>query len=391
MKSKVITIILSLTFLSIAHAQGNMDFLIQQQNRLFSFLNANDAFKLIKDTTEIKIGIIEAGFDFYHPDLKNVFIPGYFASNALHPDIYDIISHGTLVASIIATDKNSRTGIKGLVPNCKILTASTGTIEHIMLKTQNDIKTKNPDYTLTDLKNALINNKKEIADFGKKWTYFHAKTFHESVKFLVDNGVKVINYSAFIENSSNLSAEAAEYFKKGFEYAFQNDVIIVVGSGNLDREVTEYIGNQGNTIVVGASNFHDERWSEEIIYKGQLIKQGSCYGQELTLVAPTDSIVVCVPSDPRYYSANDSPVGGFKDDYKGNYKLMKHGATSCAAPIVTSLVALVYSINPDLDCISVINYIINGCVDIGEPGFDKYTGYGRVNFLKTLKLVANDK
>ena len=390
MKSKIITIILGFVFLNLTYAQENINFLIERQNRLFSFLNVNDALLLIKDTTDIKIGVIETGFDFYHPDLKNVFIPGYYADNALHSEIYGNISHGTLVAGIIGAN-DSGTGIKGLVPHCKILTASTGTIENIVLKIQNELKKQNPNYSIADLQKEMIKNKNQIADFGKKWTTFQAISFYESVRFLVDKGIKVINYSSFTEKSNSLPPEAVSYFQKGFEYAFQNNVVMVVASGNSDREIMEYFGSSENIIVVGASTFRDGRWSEEIDYKGKMIKQGSCYGNGLTVVAPADSIVVCIPSDPRYYSAKDSPTGSFSDNYKENYKLMTHGATSCAAPIVTSLVALIYSIRPDLDCRSVIGYIKKGCDDIGEPGFDIYTGYGRINFFKTLKLVENDK
>lgn len=99
--------------------------------------------------------------------------------------------------------------------------------------------------------------------------------------------------------------------------------------------------------------------------------------------------VVCIPHEKRYYSADDSPMGTTEVEFKGMYDIMPSGATSSAAPIVTSLAALVYSLRPELDAKSVIEIIKQGCDDIGEKGYDIYTGYGRVNFAKTLKLAKN--
>lgn len=58
-------------------------------------------------------------------------------------------------------------------------------------------------------------------------------------------------------------------------------------------------------------------------------------------------------------------------------------------PIVTSLAALVYSIAPRMSAGEVKRVIIQGCDDIGEKGFDIYTGPGRINFGKTISLVLN--
>ena len=106
-------------------------------------------------------------------------------------------------------------------------------------------------------------------------------------------------------------------------------------------------------------------------------------------MAPVDSLVVCIPHEKRYYSADDSPMGATEEEFKDMYDVMPSGATSSAAPIVTSLVALVYSLRPDLDAKSAIQIIKQGCDDIGEKGYDIYTGYGRVNFAKTLEIAKN--
>jgi subtilisin family serine protease len=73
------------------------------------------------------------------------------------------------------------------------------------------------------------------------------------------------------------------------------------------------------------------------------------------------------------------------------YEVGATGATSCAAPIVTSLVALIYSARPDLNARAVIGIIKQGCDDIGDRDYDTYTGFGRVNFGKTIKIAMSSK
>jgi hypothetical protein len=58
-----------------------------------------------------------------------------------------------------------------------------------------------------------------------------------------------------------------------------------------------------------------------------------------------------------------------------------------AAPQVAALAARVRALRPDLKAADVIRLIEQGADDIGAPGFDEKTGYGRINFLKTLELA----
>ena len=82
-------------------------------------------------------------------------------------------------------------------------------------------------------------------------------------------------------------------------------------------------------------------------------------------------------------------MGPMKVPFDGTHYVTPNGATSSAAPIVASLAALVLSANPELDAKSVVEIIKQGCDDIGDEGYDIYTGYGRVNFGKTLRLATS--
>jgi len=53
--------------------------------------------------------------------------------------------------------------------------------------------------------------------------------------------------------------------------------------------------------------------------------------------------------------------------------------TSFASPIAAGLAALIISANPDLTNTQVVEIITQNADDLGDPGFDQYYGYGRVN------------
>ncbi|MDB6027731.1 MAG: peptidase, partial [Verrucomicrobiales bacterium] len=172
-----------------------------------------------------------------------------------------------------------------------------------------------------------------------------------------------------------------------FHFAASKQIVIVMGAGNSAVRQGGYSGDSETTIVVGASLLNDQRWEETRAVPGLTVTQGSDYGARLTVMAPMDNLVVCVPHEERFYSIDDGPMGSNHEKFEGAYRVELIGATSLAAPIVTSLVALVQSVRPDLSAKAVVDIVKRGCEDMGEKGYDEFTGYGRVNFSKTLKLA----
>lgn len=366
------------------------DPLFSKQKQLFAKVNVLEAWQFTKGSSNVIVGVIDNGFDYFHPDLKDQLVPGFYASGGYHTEIYVNNAHGTLVSSIIAAKENNNIGMVGLAPGCKILTASHGMIEHKLLKLQKEFMKNHPGANLSELQKEMKQND-ELKEFSENWTAYIALSVAEAMRYLVDHGVKVINISGFLKKGLIASPEAKSKLEDAFSYAASKGVLIVIGAGNNAWECEDYPGDKNSTIVVGATMLNDKRWEEEKEYMGQKIKQGSSYGKRLTVMAPVENLVVCVPHEKRYYSADDSPMGATEEEFKDMYEILPVGATSSAAPIVTSLVALVYSLRPDLDAKSVIEIIKQGCDDIGEKGYDIYTGYGRVNFLKTLKLAKDRK
>jgi subtilisin family serine protease len=279
----------------------------------------------------------------------------------------------------------------GLAPRCKVLCASQGMIEHTLLKLQQRFFRDHPQAGLPEWQKEMIAHLPEVTRFGNDWVRYQVAGAADAIRYLVDHGVRVINMSGGLKRSLCASREAWQQLEDAFAYAASKNVVIVLAAGNNAAEWEDYPGEGDTVIIAGASRLNDTRWEEEAEMMGAKIKQGSNYGKRLTVMAPVEGLVVCVPHERRVYATEDGPTGATKVEFKGMHDVLRIGATSSAAPIVSSLVALVYSVRPDLDAKAAVTIIKQGADDIGEPGYDAYTGHGRVNFGKTLRLARGWK
>jgi thermitase len=358
------------------------------QQTLFERVNLLEAWEMTKGDPEVLVGVIDNGYDFYHPDLKGQLIPGYYFAGGFHTEFYAGLAHGTMVSSIIVA-KDDNAGMVGLAPHCKALTASQGSLEHILVKMRQDYFRDHPKATMADWQEEMREHQGMIEKFAEDWNRYQLLGAADAIRYLVNHGARVINFSSGVERSQCSSAEVWEEIENAFAYAAKNDIVIVLGAGNNAARWEEYPGNADSMLVAGASLLDDTRWEEELTIRKMKIKQGSNYGNRLSVMAPVDKLMTCQPHNARWYDVTDGPMGPMKLEFRGPHQIHPNGATSLAAPIVSSLVALVLSVNPDLDARSVVEIIKQGCDDMGEPGYDIYTGYGRVNFGKTLRLAKS--
>lgn len=361
----------------------------ETQQRLFARINLAPAWEITKGSPDILVGMIDNGYDFFHPDLKGQLLPGYYFAGGFHTEFYEGIAHGTLVSSIIVA-KDDQQGMTGLAPECRVLTASQGMLEHKLLKLQQELFRNHPKATLADWQKEIVKHIDVLRDFGEGWVSYQLLGAAEAIHYLVDHGARLINISGAIERSLCPSDDVWMKVEEAFAYAASKDVVIVLAAGNNAAKWEGYPGNAKTVIVVGASLLDDSRWEQEQDLMGTKIKQGSNYGSRLTLMAPIENLLTCVPHDPRCYDITDGPMGPAKVPFDGILKVHANGATSSAAPIISSLVALMLSANPELDAKTVVELLKRSCDDLGTPGYDIYTGYGRVNFGKTLKLVQQE-
>jgi subtilisin family serine protease len=321
--------------------------------------------------------------------LRRPRIPGFYFAGGYHAEFYANVAHGTSVTSLIIARENNPAGMVGLAPRCRVVTASQGMIENTPQKMQAGFLQKNPKATLADLQRELMKQPDTLRKFGEDRMHFYVDGTAQAVRYLVDHGVKVINISSGLRRSACPSADDWKKLEDAFCYAAQKQVVIVLGAGNDAARWEDYPGSKDTVIVVGATLLDDTRWEEEVNVQGTKIKRGSNFGERLTVMAPVEKLVVCAPHEQRFYSCDNGPMGAINVPFKGAHEVRPNGATSSAAPIVTSLVALIYTARPTLDARSVVKIVQQGCDDIGKKGYNIYTGRGRVNFGKSLKLARD--
>ncbi len=170
-----------------------------------------------------------------------------------------------------------------------------------------------------------------------------------AVIYAADNGANVINASWGDYVFSQIIADACDY-------AYNKGCIVCVASGNTGDAGVMYPAKLSTTIAVGASDPQGE------------VASLTSWGPELDLLAPGINI---------YSTLGDGITSNINMyDYQSG--------TSMAAPFVTSSVALLLSIQPNLNFEEVKAKLHRSSHDIGTPGFDNHTGSGILDLYKLI-------
>lgn len=371
-----------------ANEASRSDF-AERQTPYFSLMKVEEGWKITRGGPGCIVGVIDSGFDFFHPAFRGNLKPGWFAPNVYHTPHLSMVAHGTMVASLIsARRKEGEDGMWGLAPGCSILAASQGLPIHSLLQFQREFFAKNPNATVADLQKEMVAHASEVKAFGDVFLNHMFGTTAEAVRYLADEGVRIISISIDLSlDHVDVLPAVKRRLEAAFEYAKQRDVLIVIGAGNTDQRVEDYPGDASFVMVAGAATLEGQRWSITSNMYGTDVKQGSCYGPRLSVMAPTENLVLALPHEEAFYSWKDTPVGEQRTTFEGQYEVHRWGATSSAVPQVAALAALVRFLRPDLKASDIIRLIEQGADTVGSPGFHEDTGYGRINFLKTLKLA----
>lgn len=205
--------------------------------------------------------------------------------------------HGTQVSGIIAANRSNGTGIKGASNRIKLMVLPIFTIK------------------------------------GNE----HDKDFYNAVRYAVDNGARVINFS-----SGKPMVDNEHLVFNALKYAENNNVLVVTSSGNsasdIDKpEHNSYpmdLGPNGNTvgnlIKVGSSS----RYLDNRIYSSF-----SNYGkQNVDVFAPGEGIRTTTSHENRYH-----------ENVEG---------TSISSALTSGVAALLLSQYPDLNAIQVKNILM---------------------------------
>ncbi len=282
------------------------------------------AWDITQGDPNLIVAILDSGIKLDHPEFAGRIIAGFdYVNNDTNPT--DDHGHGTNVAGIALAKGNNAIGYAGVNWNSKIMPIKV-----------------------------LDNNNN---GFYSWWA--------DGIFFAVDNGAKVINLSAGGFDASTLLLNA-------INYAFTNNVSVVVSTGNQNSTI-QYPAKYANAFAIGATNSNDKR-SSPFFWSAT---SGSNFGAELDFVAPGNYI----------YGLNHLSNTNFNDRW---------GGTSQAAPHVAGVISLMLSINPSLTVSQIRSIFEQTSQDlVGDSfdtvGWDQYYGFGRINAFAALSnpLLAN--
>jgi membrane-anchored mycosin MYCP len=167
----------------------------------------------------------------------------------------------------------------------------------------------------------------------------------EAIRWSVDNGADIINMSL---TTNTLDWDPS--WDEAFQYAFDNDVVVVVAAGNR---------GSGTTRVGAPATIPGVLTVGGVDPSGAASRDASTQGITIGISAPSEQLL------------GVSPDG----------TLVQWNGTSGAAPLVSGIAALVRSAYPDLDANNVINRLVATATPAPEAENvpDPLYGYGLVN------------
>lgn len=304
-------------------------------------ISAVGAWNITPGASDLKVAVIDEGVTASHPDLAGKVLTGYNAltgTSETTPKTND--HHGTSIAGMIAANTNSNlpTGIAGVCWACKILPVKVAE---------------------TDSQGKWVTTTGALAS-GIDWAW--------------QNGADVLNNSWTMSapsDSVQLAIINARFSGRG-----GSGSTIVFASGNEDASTVSFPASLNSYVIaVGASNWCDQRKTKTNNgCNGNNASWGSNYGTALDLVAPGEAL---------YTTCNGNQCSNGAYTYTSG--------TSLATPLVAGTAALLYALNPDLTPDQIQTALQKGAKDLGVPGRDNETGYGRLDAYRSLVALFNLK
>lgn len=265
----------------------------------------------------VNVGLVDSMFDTSHEDLKYTKVWNNPNSIAGVADG----EHGTHVSGTIAAGYNNGKGVAGVAPKVRLYGYS--------------ILGNSTDSVVTDSQKSMIGY--------MEWKYALAK--------LITSNCKVINVSmAYHGNYESQNEIFGDFLNKLIQKNY--DFVIVQAAGN-DSSETSVSGLftgitipevKNRIIIVGAMGNNGSHknglfgWFGDRIFDGYYYAHFSNYGERVDIVAPGVDIYSTVPGSK----------------YEGGWE-----GTSMAAPHVSGIAAMCYSVNPGLTGSQVKNIVVS--------------------------------
>lgn len=173
--------------------------------------------------------------------------------------------------------------------------------------------------------------------------------------------IEAVDYGARVLNNSWGGKGYSQTIKAAIDYALANGAVFVAAMGNSYLDEVSYPAGYPGVIAVGATNPQDKK------------VDFSTSGGHISVGAPGDRVLSCVP---RWMEQAGTGTPLLYDYWSG---------TSMATPFVSALAAMVLEQHPDASPYQVRRVIEQSATDIEGPGFDRRTGYGRIDAARAVQ------
>jgi subtilisin family serine protease len=318
-------------------------------------IRAPEAWEITTGDPNIVVAVIDTGVDSNHPDLVDNLVPGYdFYENDDKPDPaldHPINTHGTALAGLIAAQGNNEIGVTGVSWKCRIMPI------RIFI--------------------ARADGKQDIITEAEIAT---------ALRWAANNGADVLSNSWLLRKSPMPICHSAilDVTKAGSIGRDGKGCVVLFAAGNDSGAIVWYPPKYPEVITVGATDHND------------ISCYYSSYGPELDIVAPSSrgrtdqdwvdnqglgwlwtTDIVGVPGRSSTHNSDPSIL-----DYIGS-----SSGTSSSSPIVAGVAALILSVDSNLTNLEVQRILYRSARDLGEPGWDQYYGWGRVDARAALDMV----
>lgn len=300
-------------------------------------IDARQAWDYSKYFSNINIGIVDAGFETEHPDLSGKI--NFPDSKQEKRNV--ATSHGSHVAGIIGANQNNAVGISGICNNSKLICIDW-----------------QPDFLQlwsTDI--AIFFGFSTLVKAGAKVVNFSLGT----------SGSKTDNNSSFMERvivTAATSYMMASLLSKGYDFI----AVQSAGNGDMFGDPIDAINNgrfcalTEDNIFTGSKKVPSSEILDRIIVVGSADNNGdgtyrqsefSNVGSQVSIAAPGGNIYSC--------------------SLDNGYEYMS--GTSMAAPIVTGVASLVWSVNPSFTGADVKDIVCSSTDSVASINNDAFYYY----------------